>query len=664
MSNALMVLSAGLPVSAKSILEQAMSIAFGDSVEVQELTKENLRSRVRLSLRNTSIVLVILDRVSSDICKDIENGLYSSDKYYTYVSDKELVSFLNNKYSIDLVIEEDVEDIPISESDDSSCVVDNKYYLDQLKVKDDIIHNLEVRIHDLFDFYDGGSGSGISEEELDALKDENIRLNNEVLDLKSNIDDLKGKLSESELRGTSLSQECDSLNKKITSLNIELKNNLKDLEDLRISHTKQSGVLRDKDYKIQELTKSLDKCNKDSEKIKDLEKNILDLKESLLSKESEAVELRVDLQSKEREVNRYRAELDSLKSLGDVNAKLEAANATINSLNSELSIIGSERDTIKKENKDKDRTISQLSERNEILEKDLQDAKSEVESLNIRVQEDDTTMLQLNKENLKLQNKLGMFEKVSKSNDEVDSLLKDISELQDKISVLSNNIFNRIGQSALPNGSLNVSVLSGKGKLKNVTFAFSGNAESRKGTYKCLLNDLKYSNQEDRYLIVDLVSETSIDYVFEISRVIPGLEWFRKGGSVQKYVSSTVLKNVSVLSAGLGFINDSYFLCIDWAKRLSELNNSGYKVIVYCGDISNLVGRILHESFVNFGDSSIYVHGNAVGCRTIVTNLRGLGNAKLSKVLYYDYNQSFQKFFNMVSKTNECKVISSKGSTR
>ena len=74
-----------------------------------------------------------------------------------------------------------------------------------------------------------------------------------------------------------------------------------------------------------------------------------------------------------------------------------------------------------------------------------------------------------------------------------------------------------------------------------------------------------------------------------------------------------------------------------------------------------MVGRVLHESFASYGDSTIYVVGNSIGSRTIVTNLRGLTNSKDSVIAYYDFNAAVEKFYNMVSKTNECKIVSTKG---
>ena len=159
-------------------------------------------------------------------------------------------------------------------------------------------------------------------------------------------------------------------------------------------------------------------------------------------------------------------------------------------------------------------------------------------------------------------------------------------------------------------------------------------------------------------MIVDVVAETFVDYVFEIRKVVPGIDWFRQGGGIQRYLSSTCLKNVQVLSPGLSYINEAYFLTVDWEKRITELENSGYNVILFFGDISNMVGRIFHESFADLGNSIIYVEGNATGSRTLVANLKGLSNGPSSVIAYYNFNKQVKRFYAMAARTNECRVLS------
>lgn len=658
----LTVLSAGLPISAKDILTTAMDEVFDNAVTIQELTKENLRSRVRLGNKSVEVVLVILDGVSSDLCKDIEGGLYNSEKYYSYINDTELLQFLNSKYNLFLEIEEAVDE-PISVVGDTLLDEGKEnYYSDIIKIKEDTIYNLECRIRELTLLYGviEDDAVGVSNNELGNLRDENILLNNKILELNS----------VSEYKSTKIA-EVESLFSTLKDGKVELENRLKkvsknydevvlEANELKVSYSKQSGVIRNKDVQILELERKQLKFLDVLEENKSLKEAISEYKSSIASKESEIGNLKVDIQSRDRETVRLLRELESLRDLESVNEKLQSSNATINSLKSELSSVSFDNDSLNKKVKENERVVTQLSDSHEEISGKLADVQRENEELNDRIKSDDESLFQLNKEKLDLQSKLFIMEKSVDADSNTDVLIREVQDLQNKVAVMSSNIFTNIGLSALPTGTVSAKVFNKGIKFNNVRFAFAGSAESRKGSYRCLLDEFSLCESDDRYLIVDLVSETSIDYVFQVKKTIPGLEWFRKGGGIQQYVSTTGLKNTQVLSVGIGYINDSYFLSIDWDKRLLELENSGYKVVLFCGDVSNLIGRVLHESFASHGESTIYIVGNAVGSRTLVTNLRGLSNKEDSMIAYYDFNPAMQRFYDLVSKSNKCKILSTR----
>lgn len=665
------VFTAGLPISAKDILSEAMNEAFGGSVDIVELTKENIRSRVRLSNRASDVCLVILDGVSSDLCKDIENGLYMSDRYHCYSSDKELALFLNSKYGLSIEVEDDV-DIPVEvedtedSSDESKISELESYYAEKLAIKESTIANLECRIRELTEFYGSVDDEvcSLSSSEVEELKsqnanltDENISLKNEILDLKSSMDGVSEEISSKETRIAELEGIKSSLEKRITSLSKNYDECVSELNKLKVAYSKQSGVIRDKESKIIELEKSSKECEALKYTVAENKKVIEDYKNSLVDKDAEIGNLKVDLQSKERENSRYLRELESLRGLGDVNSKLQSANATIDSLKNEIHTLSYDNDELKKSSKEKDRVISQLTDSNDESTKSIDSMSSELDELRERVKVDDENISQLNRDKLNLQSELDALKKSTESDSTVDALLADIKKLEEKNNFLSSNVFTKIGMLSMPNSSVGVRVLEGRGRLSNIRFVFSGSTDSRRGTYKCLLNEMRRM-VNTRYLLVDLVSETSVDYVFEITKTVSGIEWFRRGGAVQNYISDTCIGNTKVLSAGLGYINDVYFLTVDWSKRLKELDDSGYKVVVFCGDLSNIVGRVLYESFSGFGDTEVYVSGSTVGSRAMITNMRGIANINRSKVKYFDFNPASSRFYEAVDRVCECEILS------
>ena len=415
-------------------------------------------------------------------------------------------------------------------------------------------------------------------------------------------------------------------------------------------------MISDYEKKVEELNETISSLGND---IKELEESKGIISTTLAERSSRVSQLEVDLASKEREVVRYQKENQLLKENQVSSDDLEKAQSTISDLQTELNDISKENDNLRKVlASEKDRNSSSDSRYNELLEKYRKD-QDRIKELESRVEEDNTTIATLNKNAIELQSRLQMQE----TSDDAVEMSEEYVRLKRELAEIKEGVFGKIASLSLPTSTQHINLLTpwaGSGiTLRNVRFVFAGSTESRKGAYKCLYNDLVSANKNVNYLIVDLVSETSIDYVFQITSTVPGLDWYHKGGGIQQYLSKTVLPNVSVLSTGLKYVNDSYFLTIDWVDRLRELENSGYQVMIFCGDISNLIGRILHESFANYGLSVIYVHGNVVGARALITNIRGISNSDKSVIGYFDYNKLAKRFFDVVSQTNRCKIINS-----
>lgn len=653
----LSILTSGLPLSAKDILLKATNAVFGEgTVELVDLTKDNLRQRVRLSKRNVADVLVILDEVSADLCKDIEDGLYASDKFYRYSDDTAFVEYLNSKYALSLELPKETMEIAgISNDSVNNELIERM----QSKIADleGIIVNCNLRIKELSTIIEDGGlneGSIQDKEEIESLKKDNLELRSLLADR-----DVEGKSSE-ELLST-LKNERDELQKTVEKLEIRKNSLLADfksvndeLTEFKTKYSMQSGLLSSRETEIEVLKNKLLQSSDSSSKLKILsdEKDLIvkHLSESQL----ENSKLKVDLESKQLEVDNLKKQLSSM---GNTIEEEHTKN--------ELSKALSEKDTLAK----------QVAE----LQKELSDCRHELNgvqssydsivntkgsmqdtilTLETKLKESDESLMQLNKEKLELTNKITILEKSTDRDADIEAVMTEFAKVNQKYEALSKNVFSKISSLSLPKNSTPIKLVNRKLDLPHLRFVFSGNTESRKGTYKCLLDEFRNLPNKERVLIVDCVSETSVDYVFEIERVVSGIDWFRKGGGVQPYLSSTCLKNVQVLTPGLSYINDAYFLTIDWASRLAELENSGYNVVLYCGDLSNLIGRILHESFASLGSSMIYVHGNSIGARTIIVNIKGITNSKDSVICYFELNRKMQRFYEIVNKTNECRILS------
>lgn len=645
--------TSGLPISAKEYLFEAFNQAFGkDMVQIVEVDATQLRSRVRMSSKNVADVLVVLDGVSANKCADIENGLYSSDKYHEYSTDEELVNFLNAKFELNLEIKAaGGMEIAVEKGSAEQDMIIEKLR-EQVGDRDSIIASLKAQVADLkSQIEDGDFGGSEDEEKVSALEKQIEVLRQENLKARSDMADTQAQLkyaeeSEAKLRIVveSVSRESENLKTENNQLMADYKAVQSELSDFKIKFSNSQGTLGAKERELEELRKGSKNIKEYEDKIASLEEEISSIKEELESEKVRNSQYQLELDSKDEEISRLSIEAESTEleeELSKEKNEIMELQKVIVDLKSKLATAEGKVETLKDQGSAE---VDKLHDENSSLK----------EKLNTM----DQQFMQLNEELIKAKATADMLEKSTSRDTDVESMYQEMNELRNQYAELSQSVFGRMQNYSSPNSSIMIDLIKSGDRYNHLRFVFSGSTESRKGTYRSLLDEFKQF-PDQKVVIVDATCETCVDYVFEIKKVVKGLNWFVKGGGILPYLSETCLPNVKVLSPGLDYINDCYFLTVDWERRLKELDNSGYNVVVYCGDISSMVGRILHETLASRGASMVYVHGNAIGARTIVTNLRGLSNSKDSVICYFEFNQKVERFYDIVAKEgHDCRVIS------
>lgn len=659
--------TSGLPISAKEYLFQALNEAFGEGmVQITEVDNTQLRSRVRMSARNVADVLVILDGVSADKCSDIENGLYSSDKYHEYSSDEELVSFLNEKFELNIEVKSaGTMELAVETGSAEQDMIIEKLR-EQVSDRDSLITSLKAQIADLQDqLEDEDFGSGEDEgkikdleSQIESLRQENLKARSDMTDVMSQLKHAEDSEAKLRLVVESVSRESESLKTENNQLLADYKAVSSELSEFKVKFSNAQGTLSAKDREIEELRRGSKEAQECEDRIRAAEDKVRVAEEAKVSAVEELESLKVlisqyelELQSKGEEIARLSAEAVS----SDLEDELTVKKSEITSLQKEIidlkSKLASAEEKVSNAKTQGSAEAERLEAENEKLRSELEANKGKISML-------DQQFMQLNEELIKAKATAEMLEKSTSRDTDVESMYQEMNDLRNQYVELSQSVFGRMLNYSSPNSSLMLDLIKGGDQYKHIRFVFSGSTESRKGTYRSLLDEFK-GFPDEKVVIVDATCETCVDYVFEIKKVNKGLNWFVKGGGILPYLSETCLPNVKVLSPGLGYINDCYFLTVDWERRLKELDGSGYNVVVYCGDISSMVGRILHETFASRGSSMIYVHGNAIGARTLVTNLRGLSNSKDSIICYFEFNKKVERFYDTVLKEgHECRVIS------
>ena len=393
------VLLSGISLTAKEILSEAMNEAFGEgTLEFIELNKENLRQRVRLSSRNVADVLVVLDGVSTDICKDIENGLYKSDKFLTYTTDEDLVKFLNNRYNLSLSVPSN--SMEISGEIEYSNQEEIERYNARIENQELLINDLNARIRELTNIIEMGGyseGSTVSNQELESLKKENLDLHEQILNISS-----ENRVSEDEIK--TLINERDELKISVEKLEKKRKSLLADLElvsgeltEYKVKYSTQSGLIRSKDTEIEVLKEKLSSVSAIEIELKNRDTEYDILKKQIDSLRLESSNYKVDLESKDKEIVRLKAELNSNNSSNTDNVK------------EELEKVISERDALLKESSEKESKLNSLKESENKLKEQitsLEEEKSKLQlsnnELSDKLKEADGNIIALNEDRLKM----------------------------------------------------------------------------------------------------------------------------------------------------------------------------------------------------------------------------------------------------------------------
>lgn len=641
----------GVSTTGIELATEAATQAFGEC-SVEELNRDNLRFKVRTGTKDASVVLIVLDDTSMAECKDIENGLYSSDKFYNYKNDRDLVEFFNKEFDLSIEVPNETLEVPDTSNVDIMDAKENRaelieMYQSQLDDRDNIIKTLNSTISELRSIL-YGEGYTANSKEAEELKAKNLALISQISDINRQLEIVQEAVSNKDTEIERLSVEVDRLADLVAKHESTIKNLNADLTQERSTSSQKSGVIRDKDKEIEKLRARLSGVEGSTEKVKTLEVEVLDLKSTINELQATIRGLESSAESKDNEIARLRSDVESEGRLSEQALRYRGL----------LDKAEDDKSSLKKRVFELETSYEELADRHNALVDELNDYDDKFAQLSEKYSEVEGYLTQANIDKVSLQEKLRVLSESGSVSDGAESISSEMADLRRKYAELQNSIFNIIGTKSLPRSGVKVPIMSGLlQRLKNVRFQFSGSTESRKGTYKCMYNEFAGVTNE-KFLIVDVTSETAVDYVFGIRSAVDGMPWFTSGGGVQKYLSPTCLPHVKVLMPKLGYVNDSYFLTVDWARRLNELEKSGYRVVVYCGDISNLVGRVLFENFSSLGNTAIYVHGNALGSRSVIANSSGLTGIRSAMVAYFDFDRNMSNFLSIMEKKCTCKVIS------
>lgn len=290
------------------------------------------------------------------------------------------------------------------------------------------------------------------------------------------------------------------------------------------------------------------------------------------------------------------------------------------------------------------------------LQSELDKARETIASqetlLNSKISETErgsSKITELIEQNLTLQKQVEELSATDQSSTELVRLRRQINQLE------ATPLF-KLKQFMTPSSALQVSLpYVPHPSHKGIRFIYAGSDGSMKLTYEVVRRLSGEMSTQGKVVILDLTTETYIDYILNISRVVSASDWFLSGGDLP--LSDTRVPNVKVLTPGLQYFNDLSLLNVNWSDRWNQLLQEGYQVIVLFGVLNTAVTRVLYNSFGSINKPWIVVEGLITSLRSLIIHLSGL-NAH-PRVLMKRLNPNAQALYQHLVETVDVTQIDS-----
>lgn len=475
------------------------------------------------------------------------------------------------------------------------------------------MNSLKTKITSLEeDLSESESVKNALEEQLKTLEEAKVELAKKCALLENTeglSSELQAKLDESKLSLSILTSENDELRGELSSLKEELRTT----KDALASSENVVKTLTDELSKVSETSASSAQMSVELTKAQD---NIASLTESLnLAK--------VEVESKQNEVNSLSEKINNLEN------EISSKDAQISELSLSVSNTMAELDSLKAKDFDGlTEKYERVKEKLRVSEESLANVSKQyslalvdVNSLKEKVEELNSGSVS-NADVVRLRNKCEQQE-------------SELDEMKDFLNDIKLSPFFSMMNYALPKVamqlSLDVDVTFKKSKFVLVS---TGSGESAASMYNVVKE--KCTKSKKSFLFVDLVTESFIDSSVGLTANLPAHSWL-SGGDVTSCIADTKLDNVSAVTTGIGYINDLFFLSVDWSSRLSLLDGIADVILFNIGCLDSAVRFTMFNSLIGLCDASnIFVKATPTNLRTTLNHLGSVVNLGISKVVCLD----------------------------
>lgn len=429
------------------------------------------------------------------------------------------------------------------------------------------------------------------------------------------IADLRGKLTVKDSTVSKLTSDIATLHEQLAAANGEVTQTREQLNSVRqqLLNAQSAGseAQIDADTQRQALEKLL------------AEKS--ELEDKLVAGETKRLELESRIKSLEEDLSQERSYRGSVD---EANVELTAQNEKLSNTIKQLE------DSLVKAKAD-DEMVSRLE--SELLEERRRSARlqSEVDVMKRTSGTDKASdlrveIVKLKKELTDLQSTTVPAAEAERARSELAEararnakLELDIVERDSQISAVSSSVFAQLQNIAVPKSVYNFKHGGVAQQSDKFVCMVSGSEESTANVYQAL-RSVCSADSSKRVLIIDLVTDSSIDRELGVKKISSPIDWLSGKAQFNPYLAATRFGNVKVMSTALAYINDLFLLTVDWDSRFAELEAfSADKVVLYVGCLNNLVTKVLFDMFSRAMKTFVIVKATPINLRTTILNLTG-----------------------------------------
>lgn len=475
----------------------------------------------------------------------------------------------------------------------------------------------------------------IAEIDLESFKRKASSFEAENKELKLSVEELRGKLD-------TIEEEKDDLLSRVTSLSSSKSDLTRKNEDL---HTKLSQLELDNEDLLDKVSSLEDGLSKSKERVTSLIEERKVLSERVVALEGNAESV-IENADKLEELERENKELSS----------------KITNLEEELA----------KARDELEESHIALRKATEVDEVEDTEIKVELETLRGRyakLEEDynklvnDSTTLTLRNEVSALKRELAEAKSFKDDDSEVVKLRNRCAELEMSIASkeeelldINSSVFMQMLNCALPKVTVGTYV-DVPSSCEGMTVIGCGSSESNMHVYKLLSKSCQGLGKS--VLVLDLCTDTYIDAELQVQGIKSPYGWLSGSDLLFNYVAPAGVEGVSVVSIGLSYINPLYLLTVDWVKRLEELSGMADNVVINVGCLSNIVAKVLFQSFSKAMRSIVVVKATPVNIRASVLTLAGIGNMRGTSVYCVNFEEASRGVYKRLAGKYDTHILKS-----